>query len=155
MSGDVIRLPVQEPPSTPIEPIEITYHIGGGLENVWQDFYPFIAQACDETLRSRDIFELVSEGKALLWIVRDPSGVIAIASTRRIEKHGNTWLDVMTIGGKDWKRWAPTLNEQFIHYAKGNECDAITAHVRRGLKRWLEALGWRERQIHMEYRLDG
>lgn len=135
---------------------EIRYIHGPDVAAAWRDVHGMVATACDETLTARDVYERVEAGDGVLWVVVDGDGEpVAVASTCVHEKGGHRWLDVMTIGGSDWAGWATELNAAFESYARNHECDAITAHVRRGLERWLARLGWRVRQVHMEYRIDG
>ena len=148
MAGNVVRLPTASD-------VDIRYIRAEDIEDMWPTLYLLVRSACDETLTTRDLYELLTGGQAVAWLVLEEGAPSAAAIVRVQEKDGNRWLDVMVIGGKGWARWARPLNAAFVRYAHQMNCAAITAHVRRGMEKWLKALDWRVRQVLMEYRIDG
>lgn len=137
------------------KPIEVRYVGSETIDQVWNDVFHMVEPACDETITPRDVYDMICENKALVWLLLEDGEPLAAAVTRQHARHGNTWLDVITVGGRDWHKWAPVLQFELERHAEAIGVDAITAHVRRGLTKWLARLGWRERQVHMEYRIDG
>lgn len=135
--------------------LRLTYAIGEDIDEVWSALFGMLEPACDETITPRDAYTSIRERKALAWIISDAEEIIAAAVTREDERDDHRWLNVVLLGGRDWHLWAPMLHAEFTRHARARGCEAVTAHVRRGLSKWLARLGWRERQIHMEYRCDG
>lgn len=133
----------------------MSYVQGQDVDLVWPELFPMLEPACDETITPRDLYEMIAGGTALAWIMSDDDGIMAACVTRVLEKGGNVWLDVVALGGRDWDRWGATLHVELERYARESGCAAMTAHVRRGLTKWLRPLGWRERQVHMECPIDG
>lgn len=146
---EAIRLP------DPSDTIDLRYVQGDDIDAIWSHVFAMIEPACDETLTPSDLYDMLVENKAIAWLLFEDDKPLACAVTSVRERHGNKWLDVMTIGGRDWAKWAPMLNVELERYARQVGCDAVTAHVKRGLEKWLHRLGWRVRQVHMEYRIDG
>lgn len=149
MTNAAIKMP------EPDDQLEIVYLLREDIDSVWSCLFGLIEPACDETITPRDVYEMLHEGKALAWLIFEDGEPLAAAVTRQHERHGNLWLDVLTIGGADWHKWAPMLHAAFVEHARNIGCDTIMAHVRRGLEKWLARLGWRVKQVHMEYRIDG
>lgn len=147
--AEVIRMP------DVADTIDLRYIQGEAVDAIWSEMFSMVEPACDETLTPRDLYQMLAENKALGWVMSEDDEILACAVTRVRERHGNRWLDVMAIGGRDWDKWAGLLNTELERYGRQTECHAVSAHVRRGLEKWLGRLGWRVRQVHMEYRIDG
>ena len=135
--------------------IEIQYLTRDAIDDAWPEIFSMIERACDHTLTPRDIYQALQDGGALAWVVVRDGEIIAAATTREHKRHGNVWLDVATLGGEDWHEWGPQLSSELARHAQSIGADAIVAHVRRGLAKWMKEIGWRERQVHMELRTDG
>lgn len=127
------------------------------LDVVWPIVERDIARACDETISPADIREWLDASRAMLWMVTlsETDDYVACAVTRRHEKDGRAWLEVVTLGGRDFAGWSGDLQATLEDTARRNDCAAIVVHVRRGLAKWLRDLGYRERAVLMEYTIDG
>ncbi len=128
---------------------------------MWSSIYQAVAASCGMTLWPCDVYAAISKGKALAWVVIEDGELVACAVTQGREKGGAKWLEVVTLGrmpdapADGFARWGAALQARLELYMRDRGHEAMRAHCRRGLKEWLAPMGWRERQIVMEWRDDG
>ena len=131
----------------------ISYVPAEYIDQIWPKVFEMVASACDMTLTPNNVYDSVKENRAVLWLVLDKSGaIVATLVTQCRQKAGNSWLEVLTMGGRDFQAWSPVMQAVLQDTSERNGCDLMRAHCRRGVAKWLKSLGWREKQVVMEYR---
>ena len=127
--------------------LEIGYVFGPDVEAVWPQVFEQVAAA--------EIFQGVHDKKAVLWIVHRETDIVAAAVTQASDHAGARIYHVLALGGSRFADWSERLQDAFVAHSRQRECEMMRCHARRGMAKWLKRLGWRERQVTMEYRDDG
>lgn len=139
--------------SARIAPEVDLFHVEPGhVFGIWKQVLPHIESACDDTVTPDEILRWIQSGQASLWVVVDADGEIEASCVHRVcDDGGRRWLDVVTVGGKNFKRWSRELQRALEAAVTGNGCEGMQAECRRGMAKWLAGLGWREHQVRMRW----
>ena len=105
----------------------------------------------DGTVDAEHILQAIIEKRALAWVVSDAEQVLAVLVTRIAHHPTKSVLEVVTMGGEQFWRWAEVMQEQLAAYRKANDLECLRAYCRPGLSKWLRLLGWRIKQEVLEY----
>lgn len=123
------------------------------LFDVWGRVFPHVRDACDDTITPAEILSWLSNGKASLWVMVDDDGNVEASCVHRVcEAKGRRYLDVVTLGGSGFRRWAPALQKALEAAVNDNGCEGMSCStVRPGMEKWLGELGWRRHRVEMRW----
>ena len=107
---------------------EISIAKPGEIEMIWGDVYPHLKPAIEEDLfTDEDILkEMLLKDEALMFVAL-VDGVIEGAAVTVIEDVRCKVLNIVTIGGNDFKYWKKQMNDALTLYGKSMGCRIITA----------------------------
>lgn len=117
------------------------------VDSVWNACEPLINRALKYSrgeLTSDDIRRFIEARIMQLWIAHDENHrVEACMVTQIICYPRKTFLRIVTIGGKGFKRWEKgwALLELWARQAG---CDGVESFARPGIARWAKSHGFRE-----------
>lgn len=91
--------------------------------------------------------------RALLWVVWDGKGLIAVATTTLVVvPNGNKLCIVTSCAGRELPRWLHFIGE-LEKYAKDEGCQKLRLTGRAGWKEWLKDRGYRQPWMCLEKEL--
>ena len=130
----------------------VEYVLAQDLPDVWPFVYESLARACDRTMAPIDIYRAVEAKQAVLWLVLTSDRCIAASLvTRMQEKGSDRWMEVLAMGGENFKGWAQAMQKVLEDTLHNNGGSVMRAYCKRGVARMLKPLGWKERQVIMEW----
>jgi hypothetical protein len=116
------------------------------IEGLWPKVFPHLHKAAEYTFGRyypEDIFAVVANGEAQLWIVLDGDEIAGITVTRFWQYPRKKCLDLVFLAGNDGFSWKDDMLKMLQHWAADNECDVIEASGRAGLSRAFRDDGYR------------
>jgi len=131
--------------------MNMSYIIGPDIALVWPRVKDMIERACDITLTPGDVYESIANRTTCLWLLTEDEQTIAAMTTQTKEHDGHRWVEVMTIGGERFAEWSGDLQGALERYCKQEGADSIRTVCRGGMAKWLKTLGWKQKQIIMEW----
>lgn len=145
--SNVVRLPVEP------DALEYSYVTGPDVVRVWALVGPHVVMALDDTLTEKEVYESIMERSAEMWIVHGRESGVPVATlvARPNQRGERRVLEVLTVGGSGFGEWSEVLQSILQRRMRELECEAMRAWCRRGMAKWLRALGWKERQVVMEW----
>lgn len=115
--------------------VQISVRKAEEIEGVWPSVIPFLSPAIEQDLAHDEasLKNLLLEDKALLFIVTI-DGKITGAAVAQIESLPRCDIvNILSLGGKEFKHWKTQMNEALTQYAYYTECKYIVAN---GVKAW-------------------
>ena len=110
------------------------------IEGLWPTVYPLMSGALDGDVfldESRLKQRLASDKAMLLLVCRDKD-IIGAAAVEIVEAKDNI-VNILALGGRDFRAWKPAIDDFLNKYAYFMECKRIVANGRRGWARlWPE-----------------
>lgn len=118
--------------------------------NMVISLYPKLAKhlqrAADYTFgryEPEDIVELVSSGRAQLWVAIDDEVVNGLAVTHAITYPRKKCLEVIFISGEELCKWRAPMLQMLQHWAYDSGCSCIESSGRPGFSRVFKSDGYR------------
>jgi len=99
-----------------------------------------IEQTADET--ALQVYHKLSTGLQQLWTIAEGSEFVAAAITQIEHRDLPRILVVKYLAGAGFDRWVQALNDQFLAFAREQQCEAVEAFGREGWRKQLLAMGW-------------
>ena len=81
-----------------------------------------------------DYLPMLKSGEAQLWAAYD-DGLYGAVVTCIDRGSAATALTVLSLAGRDLKKWAHLLDKELMEFARQNKCQAIEAVTRRGFSK--------------------
>lgn len=122
------------------------------LIDIWAQVHPQIEAACDDTLTPDEVLAWLQEGRAALWLIVVDGQIQASCVHRICESDSRRWLDVVTLGGRGFKRWIAFLHGALEAAVAHHDCAGMACStVRPGIEKWLRELGWQRHSVEMRW----
>ena len=104
------------------------------VNEIWEVVYPHLKPAIDEDLIHDEVTlkNKVSMDQAVMFIAT-VDGKIMGAAVVCIEEFKSHIVNILALGGQDFKLWKDQMNEAITIYASEMKCDMIVAL---GVKGW-------------------
>lgn len=103
---------------------------------MWHYAEPYVKRALDQTsgeLTYEDIRRLCEDRSIQLWLVSHDNAVVAALTTEIVQYPQRKHFRVITLGGSGFADWIGLVVKTLDDFAAAHGCDAVEAHVRRGL----------------------
>ena len=117
------------------------------VEGLWSRIFPHLSRASEYTFgryEPEDIFEVVVNGDAHLWIViNDEEEIIGITVTRFWQYPRKKCLDMVFIAGDEGFSWKDPMLKVLQHWAYDNGCEVIESSGRPGFSRAFKDDGYK------------
>lgn len=106
------------------------------ITSMWDAVYPYLAPAIEEDVfhTEQSLKNLLVNDQALMFIA-NVDGVVKGATVVQIEDGKHSLVNILTLGGKDFRCWKKQMNEALTQYAYFMECKFIVALGKRGWSR--------------------
>jgi len=101
-----------------------------------------IEQTADET--ALQVYHKLSTGLQQLWTIAEGGEFVAAAVTQIEHRDMPRVLVVKYLAGAGFDRWVQALNDQFLVFAREQQCEAVEAFGREGWRKPLLAMGWKK-----------
>ena len=108
------------------------------IPTVWPFCVGHVADAlehADGEMEIEDVLRYVLGGNWILWTVVDDHKIIASAVTEVVEYPRLRALRVITLGGRNMKKWLPEILTVWEQHAKEIGCHRLEASGRKGWSR--------------------
>ncbi len=109
----------------------------GEIEALWPLVFPHLEAAIDEDFWTDEsaLKKMLIDDKALMFLAT-VDGEIKGAAVAQIEELRTSVVNIITIGGKDFKDWKGAMNGALTTYAKEMGCSRIVALGRKGWEKF-------------------
>ena len=111
-----------------------------------------VEQTADET--PQQVYTKLVQGQQQLWTIAEGNKFIGAAVTQ-LEGRPARVLVVRYLAGADMTRWVHALNDQFLAFAREQQCEAVEAFGREGWRKTLLAMGWAKVAVLYRVAVDG
>jgi len=116
------------------------------IEGLWPRIFPHLSRAAEYTFgryEPEDIFDVVVNGDAHLWIVIDEDEIIGLTVTRFWQYPRKKCLDMVFIAGDEGFSWKDAMLSVLQHWAYDNGCEVIESSGRPGFSRAFKDDGYK------------
>lgn len=124
------------------------------LEFVWPQIEPKVLKSLEhgagDSLSIEKIKTAILSGDMELWAVHEDRDVSAGIILQALQRDKGIALYVVLVAGEGWTKSASQVNQKLKEYAQEIGAYTVEATCRKGMARWLEELGWKEKAILME-----
>ena len=106
------------------------------ISGIWEDVWPHLKPAIDEDLFTDETMlkKQLMDDHSLMFIAVI-NGAIKGAAVVIIEEPRDRVVNIVTLGGQDFKDWKDEMNAALTKYAEGMNCEYIVALGRDGWAR--------------------
>lgn len=125
------------------------YHIRGIpahlVAPMWHYAEPYVKRALDHTsgeISPDDLRAKCEERDIQLWLIAGSNRVVGAFTTEIVQYPRRKHCRVITLAGSGFAEWIGLVVKTLDDFAASTQCDAIEAHVRRGLVQKLVPLGY-------------
>lgn len=103
------------------------------IESLWNQVFPHLKPAIDEDFWTDEqtLKKMLAEDNALMFIA-SVNGTIKGVAVTQIEEMRSKVVNIITLGGEDFKDWKEAMNAALTLYAEKTGCSRIVALGRRG-----------------------
>lgn len=116
------------------------------IEHMWGFAEPYVKRALDHAngeLTANDLKQACLDRAVQLWLVSEGALVIGAATTEVVVYPHKKHCRIITIAGSNFPAWMPLVDATLVEWGVELGCDALEAHVRRGLVPKLAPLGYK------------
>lgn len=116
------------------------------IARMWPFAEPYIKRALDHSageLAADDIKWSCMQRDTQLWLVACGDKIVGAATTEIVKYPQRKHAVVLTIAGSHFTEWVADMDTLLCEWARAHECDALEAHVRRGLAPKLAPLDYK------------
>lgn len=119
-----------------VQMVQITAVKPEEVEGVWPSVKPFLDPAIEKDFfhDENSLKSSVMEDRAILFIAI-VDGKISGAVITQIEKMKVSLVNILSLGGQNFKAWGQKMNEALTLYASHMECKYIVANGSEGWRR--------------------
>lgn len=98
------------------------------IDALWGAIYPYLKPAIDEDFSTDETMlkTMLLADKALLWVGL-VDNVIKGGCVTIVQAEREKWVNIVTLGGEDFKDWKDALNDALTMYAESLSCQRIIA----------------------------
>lgn len=118
------------------------------IDLIWPALEPWFASVEHRTgtdLTPPDIREAAKQGRLTLWAIYDterPVPLLAAAASGALDSDGVPVTEILSLGGRDFSAWGPTILAEFERLARDNGMKRVRIVGRPGWARRLRRLGY-------------
>lgn len=116
------------------------------VAGLWPRIFPHLAKAAEYTFgryEPEDIFSLVMDGGAHLWVVLNEDTIMGVTITRFWQYPRKRCLDMVFIGGDEGFSWKDEMLSTLQSWARDGGCEAIESSGRPAFSRVFRDDGYR------------
>lgn len=123
----------------------IPHHL---VASMWHYAEPYVKRALDHTsgeLRHGDFLKACCAQDIQLWLISHGDRVVAAVTTEIVVYPHRKHCRVITLAGSGFAEWIELVVNTLDDFAASMGCDAMEAHVRKGLVPKLAPFGYKHK----------